>query len=228
MSVSTLDDRLQLDAVLSFNHKANYKAYTNEDLELEARAEIMVADSNVLIISADAASQNALGGEKFGAYVRVTGTSVLQLSNVAVQYCGQAGLDRGCITFDATTAAANATGEHFVCLQRAALTVVASQISWRKTWFTLITTAQLSASPSTRAASTTGSYVIQSAVTYAFDAGLLMTQSARAPVLVEGSAFYYSFDRWAAWPSRGLKPPCKNAALVKRHCMHAGAFMMPI
>ncbi len=82
VSVSSFDDRLQLDSVLSFTHKANYKTYTNEDLELEARAEIMLVDSNVMIASADAASQNALGGEKFGAYVRVTGERALRPGNI--------------------------------------------------------------------------------------------------------------------------------------------------
>jgi hypothetical protein len=73
VSVSAFDGRLQLDSALASSHRANYKTYPNEELELEARAEVMLVDSNVLVTSADAAAQNALGGEKFGAYLRVTG-----------------------------------------------------------------------------------------------------------------------------------------------------------
>jgi hypothetical protein len=74
-SMSPGDGTLQLNlaAPLAFLHKANFKSYPEEDLVLEARAEVAVLESNVVVTSPDAGAQNALGGEKFGAYVRVQG-----------------------------------------------------------------------------------------------------------------------------------------------------------
>lgn len=68
-----------LDSGLAFSHRANLKAYPGTSLTLDARAEVAMVDSNVVLSCPDAAEQYATGGEKFGPYIRVAGGQRRQL-----------------------------------------------------------------------------------------------------------------------------------------------------
>lgn len=57
-------------------------------------------DASVLVAPQDGSTQYQTGGGKFGPRVLAAGNSTAQLSNIRMDFCGQAGLDRACVQFE--------------------------------------------------------------------------------------------------------------------------------
>ena len=64
------------------------------------RAEVALLDSNVRVLPADGNAQYRPGGGKFGPRIVAAGNSTARLTNLLMQWCGQAGLSRACVQFD--------------------------------------------------------------------------------------------------------------------------------
>ncbi|GFR40478.1 hypothetical protein Agub_g1045 [Astrephomene gubernaculifera] len=91
---------LQLDSPLRYPHGAVLKAYPGGPT-VDMRAEVGLLSSNILITAIDGPSTHAFAGEYFGARMVVSGNSTGRFNNIAMEYCGQAGLtDRACVFFD--------------------------------------------------------------------------------------------------------------------------------
>lgn len=56
-------------------------------------------DSSIIIAAQDGNTQYLPGGGKFGPRVLAAENATAQLSNIRLEYCGQAGLDRACVQF---------------------------------------------------------------------------------------------------------------------------------
>jgi len=67
---------------------------------LDNRPEVALLESNIIIAAQDGNTQYLAGGGKFGPRVLVAGIATAQLSNIRLDYCGQAGLDRACVQFE--------------------------------------------------------------------------------------------------------------------------------
>ncbi|KXZ47884.1 hypothetical protein GPECTOR_32g497 [Gonium pectorale] len=99
---------LLLDSPLSYPHYAWTKSYANASaavsspplVSVDMRAEVALLSSNIVIEAAEGPGVDALGGEYYGCRVLAHGASVARLSNVALRYCGQAGLDVPAVLFD--------------------------------------------------------------------------------------------------------------------------------
>ncbi|KXZ47885.1 hypothetical protein GPECTOR_32g498 [Gonium pectorale] len=99
---------LLLDSPLSYPHYAWTKSYANVSaaasspplVSVDMRAEVALLSSNIVIEAAEGPGVDALGGEYYGCRVLAHGASVARLSNVALRYCGQAGLDVPAVLFD--------------------------------------------------------------------------------------------------------------------------------
>ncbi len=107
---------LGLDAPLQWSHAALLKSYPGSSVVVDMRAEVGLLSSNVLITASDGPASYANASDMFGARVVVSGNSTGRFEGVAIEYCGQAGLDdRACFLFDRlarvrNTTTANATG----------------------------------------------------------------------------------------------------------------------
>lgn len=71
-------------------------------------------DANVVVAPQDRSAQYLPGGGKFGPRVLAAGNSTAQLSNIHVETCGQAGLDRACVQFEGLSATCNALLSHII------------------------------------------------------------------------------------------------------------------
>ncbi|KXZ47880.1 hypothetical protein GPECTOR_32g493 [Gonium pectorale] len=99
---------LLLDSPLSYPHYAWTKSYANASaaassrplVSVDMRAEVALLSSNIVIEAAEGPGVDAFGGEYYGCRVLAHGASVARLSNVALRYCGQAGLDVPAVLFD--------------------------------------------------------------------------------------------------------------------------------
>eukprot|EP00879_Flechtneria_rotunda_P011345 GHRR01011850.1.p1 GENE.GHRR01011850.1~~GHRR01011850.1.p1 ORF type:complete len:1721 (+),score=430.30 GHRR01011850.1:1256-6418(+) len=90
---------LTLDQPLVHDHYARVSNW--DGLFVDLRPEVAYQSSNIVIRAADGPWQAEQdGGEQFGVRVLAYGPSLLQLDNVVVAYCGQAGLGRPCVHFD--------------------------------------------------------------------------------------------------------------------------------
>lgn len=109
------DTLLTLAQPLAHNHTAKVVSYNGGAQVLDMRAEVAMIDSNVRIEAPDGPYQHTDGvGSKFGPRVIGHGSSVAELNNIAMAYCGQAGLRRPCVMFKdlqpvAAAAATNTT-----------------------------------------------------------------------------------------------------------------------
>ncbi|KXZ54727.1 hypothetical protein GPECTOR_4g796 [Gonium pectorale] len=91
---------LALDSPLQHPHGATVKAYSGGPT-VDMRAEVGLISSNIVIAPENGAGAYGDGSEYFGARVVVSGSSIGRLSNIAMEYCGQAGFtDRACVLFD--------------------------------------------------------------------------------------------------------------------------------
>eukprot|EP00775_Hariotina_reticulata_P007195 gene7195-7409_t len=82
-----------LDQPLDARHSAAVLSW--DGLVVDLRPEVAYLTSNIIIRAADGSWQkDGEGGEKFGVRVMASGPSLLQLDNVALSHCGQAGLGR--------------------------------------------------------------------------------------------------------------------------------------
>ncbi|KXZ47882.1 hypothetical protein GPECTOR_32g495 [Gonium pectorale] len=99
---------LLLDSPLSYPHYAWTKSYANASaaasppplVSVDMRAEVALLSSNIVIEAAEGPGMDAMGGDLYGCRVLVRGASVARLSNVALRYCGQAGLGAPAVLFD--------------------------------------------------------------------------------------------------------------------------------
>ncbi|GIL53447.1 hypothetical protein Vafri_9024 [Volvox africanus] len=101
-SIRNNGSELVLDSPLVHPHGARVKAYPGGPT-VDMRAEVGLVSSNILITAVDGEStRNYEGnGELFGAHMVVSGNSTGRFNNIAMEYCGQAGLaNRSCIFFD--------------------------------------------------------------------------------------------------------------------------------
>ncbi|KXZ49223.1 hypothetical protein GPECTOR_22g814 [Gonium pectorale] len=101
---------LLLDSPLQYPHGATVKAYPGGPT-VDMRAEVAMLSSNILITNDNSYYSFIQGTEAFGARVVVSGNSTGRLSNIAMEYCGQAGFtDRACVLFDRLSAVAPSAG----------------------------------------------------------------------------------------------------------------------
>lgn len=90
---------LTLDQPAGVTHYARISDW--DGLIADLRPEVAYTSSDISIKAVDGPWQlDGDGGEKFGVRVLANGPSLLQLDNVLVAYCGQAGLGRPCVHFD--------------------------------------------------------------------------------------------------------------------------------
>lgn len=99
---------ITLSQPLQYAHTAKVKQYAGVSYSIDMRAEVGLISSNVRIQAADGPTTafypNGTSGEMFGARVLVHDNGTVRLSNVALWYCGQKGLDRPCVNFDSLAA----------------------------------------------------------------------------------------------------------------------------
>jgi hypothetical protein len=57
-------------------------------------------DSSIVIAAQDGTTQYLPGGGKFGPRLLVADNATAQLSDIRLEFCGQAGLDRACVQFE--------------------------------------------------------------------------------------------------------------------------------
>lgn len=90
---------LQLDRPLAHAHAAAMPDVGGARLDMRPEVALLTASISVAAVDGDAQAAEE-GGERFGVRVLAAGPSLLQLDNVAVTHCGQAGLGRPCVHFD--------------------------------------------------------------------------------------------------------------------------------
>ncbi|KAG2432951.1 hypothetical protein HXX76_008679 [Chlamydomonas incerta] len=96
-----------LDSPLLHPHYAFTASFPGAPAAVDMRAEVALLSSNVVLESLEGAGVDAVvGGERYGCRVIVNGASTARISNAALRYCGQAGLDRATVLFDRLTALA--------------------------------------------------------------------------------------------------------------------------
>ena len=93
----TASSTLLLDLPLSYDHRASGINVPGSAYPLVFSAEVAMLDSNIVITSVDGPTTWNVGGEKFGAYVHVHDNATGIFDNIAMWYCGQAGLKRACM-----------------------------------------------------------------------------------------------------------------------------------
>lgn len=81
-------------------HNSCCHRYSGSQYMLDNRAEVALLTSNVVIAPQDGDAQYLTGGGKFGPRVVAAGNATAQLSNIRLEYCGHAGLDRACVQFE--------------------------------------------------------------------------------------------------------------------------------
>ncbi|KAG2448780.1 hypothetical protein HYH02_006132 [Chlamydomonas schloesseri] len=90
-----------LDSPLAHPHYAFTASFAGAPAAVDMRAEVALLSSNVVVESLEGPGvEAAVGGERYGCRVIVHGASVGRISNTALRYCGQAGLDRATVMFD--------------------------------------------------------------------------------------------------------------------------------
>ncbi|PNH07097.1 Fibrocystin-L [Tetrabaena socialis] len=95
---------LLLDSPLTHPHYSWVKAFTGSSptaaSAVDMRAEVALLSSNVVVESAEGPGVDAFGGEYFGCRIVASGPTAARMSNVAVRYCGQSGMERPAVLFD--------------------------------------------------------------------------------------------------------------------------------
>ncbi|PNH07881.1 Fibrocystin-L [Tetrabaena socialis] len=95
---------LLLDSPLIHPHYSWVKAFNGSSptaaSAVDMRAEVALLSSNVVVESAEGAAVDAFGGEYFGCRIVASGPAAARMSNVALRYCGQSGMERPAVLFD--------------------------------------------------------------------------------------------------------------------------------
>lgn len=96
---------LTLDEPLVAPHTAKIVSLPGSGTgDLDMRAEVALVSSTINVGAIEGIHVNSAGGEHFGCRVIGHGESVLRLSQVTMNYCGQGGLDRAAVLFKQLTA----------------------------------------------------------------------------------------------------------------------------
>lgn len=95
---------LTLDSPLSWPHSAKIVPMPGSTAgDVEMRAEVGLLSASINVAAIDGTVTAGYGGERFGCRVLAYGPSVMRLSDIALNYCGQAGLKRAAVTLDRMT-----------------------------------------------------------------------------------------------------------------------------
>ncbi|GAX81123.1 hypothetical protein CEUSTIGMA_g8557.t1 [Chlamydomonas eustigma] len=177
---------LTLDSSLTYSHWAKVKAYPGASSAVDMRVEVALVSSNIHITAADGPVTYIRGtGELFGARIIVAGNSSARISNIAMSYGGQAGLQRPAIQFQNLTKV-DPTAQPMDALPNGGGATLTNVTGAPSNTANMLGTDTLISNPS---------IVADSSFIYNMDSGAGVTGvSATSSVTLTGNVFYESYD----------------------------------